>query len=63
MFLEFVTHSQTESVKSENYRKLQKIVTRMPICDVIKQNESELANIDFEIEPIIVFNFLCIFLF
>ena len=33
------------------------------ICDVIKQNESELANIDFLIEPIIVFNFLCILLF
>ena len=33
------------------------------ICDVIKQNELELANVDFEIEPIIVFNFLCILLF
>ena len=33
------------------------------ICDVIKQNESELANIDFEIQPIIAFNFLCILLF
>ena len=32
-------------------------------CDEIKQNESELANIDFEIEPIMVFNFLCILLF
>ena len=32
-------------------------------CDVIKQNESELAIIDFEIQPIIAFNFLCILLF
>ena len=35
----------------------------MSICDVIKQNESELTNIDFQIEPIITFNFLCILLF
>ena len=33
------------------------------ICDVIKQNESELADIDFEIQAIIAFNFLCIWLF
>ena len=31
--------------------------------DVIKQNESELANIDCKIEPIIALNFLCILLF
>ena len=31
------------------------------ICDVIKQNESELAIIDFEIQLIIAFNTLCIF--
>ena len=31
---------------------------RFYICDVIKQNESELANIGFQIEPIIVLNFL-----
>ena len=32
------------------------------ICDVIKQNESQLANTDFEIKPIERINFLC-FLF
>ena len=35
----------------------------VPVCYVIKQNESELADIDFQIEPITVFNFLCILLF
>ena len=39
-------------------------VREMLVCtdnkyDVIKQNESELANIDLYIEPIIAFNFLC----
>ena len=33
------------------------------ICDVIKQNESELAVIDFQIEPILALNFLCILVF
>ena len=33
------------------------------ICDVIKQNELELANIDFQIQQILLFNFLCIFCF
>ena len=32
-------------------------------CDVFKENEWELANIDFEIEPIIVFYFHCILLY
>ena len=41
---------------------LRHIVQKQSKCDVIKQNESELTNIDFEIEPIIVFNFL-LFLF
>ena len=31
------------------------------ICDVIKQNGSELASIDFKIEPKIALNFLCYF--
>ena len=30
-------------------------------CDQIKQNEWELANIDFKIQSIITSNFLCIF--
>ena len=29
-------------------------------CDVIEQNESELANIDFKMQQIIALNFLCI---
>ena len=33
------------------------------LCDVIKQNESELANVDFEIRLKIAFNFVCIVLF
>ena len=31
------------------------------MCDVIKQNESELAIIDLKIQPIIVFNSLLYF--
>ena len=38
-------------------------VGKIIICDVIKQNELELANIDFYIELIIAFNFLCILSF
>ena len=34
-------------------RKIDDMDFIKPICDLIKQNESELANIDFEIEPII----------
>ena len=30
------------------------------ICDVIKPNESDLAIIDFEIQPIIAFNLILI---
>ena len=37
--------------------------TKMYKYDVIKQNESELANIDFKIQSIITFNFLCILSF
>ena len=40
----------------DNYHKCR-------ICDVIKQNESELANIAFKIQLIISLNFLCILLF
>ena len=39
---------------------LQGIYNKMTICDVIKQNESKLANIDFKKQPIIVVNFPCI---
>ena len=42
------------------------IVTKIvssSICNVIKQNESELANIDLQIEPIMVVNFIFILLF
>ena len=33
------------------------------ICDVIKQNQSELGNIDFEIEPNKAENVFCFLLF
>ncbi len=33
------------------------------ICEVIKRNESYVGNIDFEIQPIIVWNSFCILLF
>ena len=33
------------------------------ICEVIKQNDSELANIDFEMKQITAFIFLCMLLF
>ena len=39
------------------------ILQKINICDVIKQNELELAIIDFEIQPIIALNSLCISLF
>ena len=32
------------------------------ICDVIKLNESELANTDFSMQPIIAFNFALYFI-
>ena len=37
--------------------------SKAKLCDVIKQNESGLANIDFKIQSIKTFNFLCILLF
>ena len=49
-------------VDTEEDKILQEVL-RLDICDAIKQNESKLADIDLQIEPKVVFNFLCILLF
>ena len=42
---------------------LDKNATRTSICDVIKQNQSEVRNIDFKIEPNKAENVFCFLLF
>ena len=49
--------------KVEHYLTAFKVVSFNDKCDVIKQNESELANIDVQILQILLFYFLCIVLF
>ena len=58
-------HQSTSLYSHSNIKYTCTLILNQPIwlCDVIKQNESELANIDFKIQSIITSNFLCIFMF
>ena len=58
-----VYQSLHESIGDGKIGKASSLGRKILICDVIKQNESELANIDFKIGPIIAVNFLCISMF
>ncbi len=57
------SRASTTADDSMKYRELRGTVCDASICDVINQNESELTNIDLEIEPNKGNKFFCFLLF